>query len=187
LFFLSLERQRGKTRRHGQRDETEREGGWQGVRESAVSAKRLLGYGLARKRRSPKRPSEPRPSGVHPEEAQWDRRREATEKYSLVRVAERSVAKWQEQKIRGSDAAVRYGGDEFLVLLADTTSQGAQKVIDRIYGKVEEWNDAEHLEGFRVSLSIGVAEWRDGQALDEVLDSADHKMFEQKNQRSVLA
>ena len=36
--------------------------------ESAVSAKPLLVYGLARNRRSPKRPSEPRPSGVHPEE-----------------------------------------------------------------------------------------------------------------------
>ena len=41
------------------------------MRESAVSAKLLLGYGLARNRRSPKRPSEPRPSGAHPEEAQW--------------------------------------------------------------------------------------------------------------------
>ena len=30
----------------------------------------LLVYGLARNRRSPKRPSEPRPSGVHPEEAE---------------------------------------------------------------------------------------------------------------------
>jgi hypothetical protein len=38
------------------------------VRESAASAKPLLVYGLARNRRSPKRPSEPRPSGVHPEE-----------------------------------------------------------------------------------------------------------------------
>jgi hypothetical protein len=38
------------------------------VRESAVRAKPLLVYGLARNRRSPKRPSEPRPSGVHPEE-----------------------------------------------------------------------------------------------------------------------
>ena len=36
--------------------------------ESAVSAKPLLVYGLARNRRSPKRPPEPRPSGVHPEE-----------------------------------------------------------------------------------------------------------------------
>ena len=35
--------------------------------ESAVSAKRGW-VSLARKRRHPKRPSEPRPSGVHPEE-----------------------------------------------------------------------------------------------------------------------
>jgi hypothetical protein len=39
-FFFHLERQRGKTRRHWQRDETELEGGWQGVSESAASAKR---------------------------------------------------------------------------------------------------------------------------------------------------
>ncbi len=38
------------------------------MRESAVSDKPLLFYGLARNRRSPKRPSEPRLSGVHPEE-----------------------------------------------------------------------------------------------------------------------
>ena len=44
------------------------EGGWQGVSESAVSGKVLLGVSLARNRLSPKRPSEPRPSGVHPEE-----------------------------------------------------------------------------------------------------------------------
>ena len=37
------------------------------MRESAVSAKRGW-VSLARNRRSPKRPSEPRPSGVHPEE-----------------------------------------------------------------------------------------------------------------------
>jgi len=51
-----------------------------------------------------------RPSGVHPEEAQWDRRREATEKYGLVKVPERSVAKWQEQKgeIRGDQPKIRY-------------------------------------------------------------------------------
>jgi len=38
------------------------------VSESAVRDKPLLVYGLARNRRSPKRPSEPRPSGAHPEE-----------------------------------------------------------------------------------------------------------------------
>ncbi len=38
------------------------------MRESAVSAKLLFVFGLARNRRSPKRPSEPRPTGAHPEE-----------------------------------------------------------------------------------------------------------------------
>jgi hypothetical protein len=45
------------------------------VSESAVSAKPLLLYGLARNRRSPKRPSEPRLSGVHAEEAEVEERR----------------------------------------------------------------------------------------------------------------
>jgi len=40
------------------------------VRESAVRDKLLLVYGLARNRRSPKRLSEPRPSGVRLEEAE---------------------------------------------------------------------------------------------------------------------
>jgi len=50
----------------------------EGVRESAVRDKPLLVYGLARNRRSPKRPSEPRPSGVHPEEDAVDNSREAS-------------------------------------------------------------------------------------------------------------
>ena len=68
LFFSSLERSGKKQADTGGRDRTEAEGGWQGVSESAVSAKPLFLYGLARNRRSPKRPPEPRPSGVHPEE-----------------------------------------------------------------------------------------------------------------------
>jgi len=81
---------------------------------------------------------------------------------------------------RGADAVVRYGGDEFLILLADTRAEGARKVIDRINGRLEEWNGAGHLEGFEVRLSIGAAEWSDGQTLDEVLDGADQKMYEHK-------
>ena len=88
--------------------------------------------------------------------------------------------------IRGSDAVVRYGGDEFLILLADTTAEGAQKVVGRIGGKLAEWNEANNLDGFQLSLSIGAAQWSDGQTLDEVLDGADQKMYEQKSPRSVL-
>ena len=82
--------------------------------------------------------------------------------------------------IRGSDAVVRYGGDEFLILLADTTIIGSEKVVDRINKHLAEWNIAGHLDGFQLRASIGVAEWHDGESLDEVLDVADQKMYENK-------
>jgi len=85
--------------------------------------------------------------------------------------------------IRGSDAAVRYGGDEFLIILADTTAVGAQKVIDRINGKLDDWHAEGNLEDFRVSVSIGIAEWHEGDTLDEMLDAADRRMYDRKATR----
>jgi len=82
--------------------------------------------------------------------------------------------------IRGSDAAVRYGGDEFLILLADTTAEGAQNVVDRIRGKLEEWNAAGNVDDFQASVSIGMSEWHDGETLDEILDAADRLMYQEK-------
>ncbi len=82
--------------------------------------------------------------------------------------------------IRGSDAVVRYGGDEFLILLSDSTAAGAQKVIQRINARLADWNEAGNLKNFRITVSIGVAEWQEGDTLDEMLDGADRKMYEQK-------
>jgi diguanylate cyclase (GGDEF)-like protein len=82
--------------------------------------------------------------------------------------------------VRASDAVVRYGGDEFLIILADTNVHGSETVIRRIHGKISEWNMGRHLDGFLISVSIGAVEWQDGDTLDEMLDGADRKMFEQK-------
>jgi diguanylate cyclase (GGDEF)-like protein len=79
--------------------------------------------------------------------------------------------------VRGSDAVFRYGGDEFLVILADTSAIDARHVMERITAGVAEWNRAKHLEGFELSLSIGAAEWSEGQTLDGLLDSADNQTY----------
>jgi diguanylate cyclase (GGDEF)-like protein len=80
--------------------------------------------------------------------------------------------------IRGSDAVVRYGGDEFLVILADTSHP--EKVVERIHASVENWNNTKHLEKYELSLSIGIGMWSDAQTLDDVLDAADRDMYENK-------
>ncbi len=97
------------------------------------------------------------------------------------------IAALLRSSIRGTDVAIRYGGDEFLIALANTDAAGATTVVNRIQGFLKEWNQSSTLDDFTISLSIGVAEWADGKTLDEVLDLADRNMYEEKFQRTANA
>jgi len=89
--------------------------------------------------------------------------------------------------VRGSDAVVRYGGDEFLVILADAPLEGARIAANRMEKAVEEWNRGGHLEGFKLALSMGLAEWSPDQNLDQVLTAADQEMYAAKAVRKAAA
>src|SRR5437879_5332623 len=73
LFFSSLERQREKTSRNGAKGRTQAGGGGR-ARVAARCVTNTL-YRLARHRRmKPERTTEPRPSGVHLEEGEVEKR-----------------------------------------------------------------------------------------------------------------
>ena len=91
------------------------------------------------------------------------------------------IATLLKTSIRGTDAAIRYGGDEFLIALANTNAVG---VVDRFRNSLNDWNQSSSLDDFTVSLCIGIAEWIDGKTLDEVLDLADRNMYEEKFRRA---
>ncbi len=96
------------------------------------------------------------------------------------------VASLLRRCVRGSDAIIRYGGDEFLVILADTGRGDAAKVNDRMNKFVEEWNGEDHLEGFELSFSVGASEWQDGRTVEEVLEDADRELYANKAVRPPL-
>jgi len=87
--------------------------------------------------------------------------------------------------VRGSDAVFRYGGDEFLVILADTSNVDTRHVVERLRVGLAEWNREGHLDNFELSLSIGVAEWTEGKTLDILLDTADHDMYAVKAEQKL--
>jgi diguanylate cyclase (GGDEF)-like protein len=87
------------------------------------------------------------------------------------------VAAMLREAVRGSDAVVRYGGDEFLVILADAALDGAQVVVERISRHLAEWNTEKHLRTYELAFSIGLAQWSDGMTIDRILDEADQEMY----------
>jgi len=89
--------------------------------------------------------------------------------------------------VRGSDAVVRYGGDEFLLILADASLEGGEVVAKRIAESVEDWNNAGHLPHLKISLSMGLAEWTVDKTLDKVLDEADQGMYANKEAKKKAA
>lgn len=79
---------------------------------------------------------------------------------------------------RAIDTAARHGGDEFALVLPETTDQGAQEVLSRIYDRVT--NDGEQPT---ISLSAGFAIYpRDSNTAETLMAAADRALYCTKEQ-----
>jgi two-component system, cell cycle response regulator len=92
------------------------------------------------------------------------------------------VAKVLKSCVRDEDVLVRYGGDEYVVVLLGTDSGGALKVAERIRRAIEDHAFLSR-EGpkVRVTTSIGVASYPEhAESKAELLDLADRAMYRGK-------
>jgi diguanylate cyclase (GGDEF)-like protein/PAS domain S-box-containing protein len=95
------------------------------------------------------------------------------------------VAEVLRHNVRDADILVRYGGDEFLVILPETDGE-TEVVKGRILAEVAKRNETNPLLEFPVTLAIGTVHWSpdSGQSVDQALEEADRKMYEDKRQQS---
>lgn len=59
------------------------------------------------------------------------------------------------KSIRGTDVGVRYGGDEFLIILTDTPKDGVMSFCDRLRANIESHNFDNGEASMRLTSSIG--------------------------------
>ena len=94
-----------------------------------------------------------------------------------------SVVQMLNCTFRSCDVVVRYGGDEFLILVTDTNEEGAKIALERLRQRVDAWNSANLVPGYSLSFSCGVAGYSKGMRIEDVVELADERMFAEKHSK----
>lgn len=86
--------------------------------------------------------------------------------------------------LRPADSLVRYGGEEFVVLLPDMALGDARNVAERLRQSLDEIHYFESPIGTLpgVTISIGVAPMQANEDLDALIDAADQALYQAKEQ-----
>jgi diguanylate cyclase (GGDEF)-like protein len=92
----------------------------------------------------------------------------------------RAVADILQERLRARDLAARLGGEEFLVVLVDSSAATSLEVCERLRAAVEQHDWAALAKGLRVTVSIGIADA--GPDPEQALRRADEALYRAKHQ-----
>lgn len=85
-------------------------------------------------------------------------------------VLRQCAAAWDSQ-LRGADTLVRFGGEEFLVILPECEASDAAEIVERLRAATPE----------EQTCSAGLAVWRPGESVDDLVGRADKALYEAKD------
>lgn len=95
----------------------------------------------------------------------------------------RSVAARLREQIRNPDTIGRYGGEEFLIVLPNSEIKAAGEQAERLCQRVRTLEIDSNNHTFKVTISIGVAQYKIGQEnWEQFLRRADEALYKAKDE-----
>lgn len=91
-----------------------------------------------------------------------------------------TVAQHLQKNIRETDFLARYGGEEFVIIMPDTSANDGLGVAEKLREGIENCGFHYRDEAVNVTISCGVAEFRDDQTPAQVFEKADGAMYRAK-------
>lgn len=88
------------------------------------------------------------------------------------------------RNIRQDDHLIRFGGDEFLLLLNNSSKHIINLVLERIKTQLKEDEFIKQYGGF--SYSMGIVKYDTHHTLTELVDAADEAMYEAKKTKDCI-
>jgi diguanylate cyclase (GGDEF)-like protein len=98
--------------------------------------------------------------------------------FALVRTADAL-----EEAFRDSDVLARLGGDEFAVLAMDLSSENRQAILNRLHRSLRKAAKDELRCALSVSVGSAAFDPQNPVSLGELMEQADHAMYEEKRRR----
>ncbi|MGC8706935.1 MAG: GGDEF domain-containing protein [Desulfurella sp.] len=84
------------------------------------------------------------------------------------------------KNIRTSDIPIRYGGDEFVVLMPETDINSAKKVAEKFVQKMSKVVFRKKDEEFKVTFSIGLTSVRKDDTFESIMERVDAALYSSK-------
>ncbi|KXO12232.1 MULTISPECIES: GGDEF domain-containing protein [Marinobacter] len=92
----------------------------------------------------------------------------------------KEVAARMRDCLRKQDALCRWGGEEFLILLPGTDAEGARVVAEKCREQIQETPINMHGVHHTQTVSLGVAVFGQGEAIDHLVNRADGALYQAK-------
>ncbi len=86
------------------------------------------------------------------------------------------------QNFRQTDTLFRYGGEEFVVLLTETSANNAPVPLERLRKKIENHKYIYDNHELKITVSIGVSSNIEFEICDKMLEDADKALYKAKNE-----
>lgn len=86
-------------------------------------------------------------------------------------------ARQMQEFVRRSDCFGRIGGEEFMLILPDTTISEGNRILDRLLEKIRSARPLENIPEFFYTCSVGLAEYRDGDSVSDLYARADQALY----------
>jgi diguanylate cyclase (GGDEF)-like protein len=89
------------------------------------------------------------------------------------------LSKLLSDNIRSIDMVGRWGGEEFMIICPETTSEGGKQLAEKIQSVIERY-DFPHIH--TMTCSFGISESREGDRIENVVGRADSALYRAKEE-----